>query len=112
MGRAFLKEGAQRMPRDGTSGLWRGRPQPLAREDGVCGGRPSACRGICHARLQPALGDCKKPGTFARGKGFVEAEHAAVAAVALGAMNRERGAEAATFGLLCRGGDEGLAPGT
>jgi len=36
-----------------------------------------------HARLQPALGDCKHPGGFAQGEGFIESEYAAVAAVSL-----------------------------
>ena len=43
----------------------------------------SAHRRVRHARLQPALGDGKESGGFARGKGFVKAEHAAIAAVAV-----------------------------
>jgi len=62
----------------------------------ICGGQvhitsepinETICRStrgrVLHARLQPALGDSKEPCGFARGKGFVKAEHAAVAAVAL-----------------------------
>ena len=99
------------MPRHGKTGL-RGRsPQQLAGDDGICGSRPSACRGLRHARLQPALGHCKKTCAFARGKGFVETEHAAVTAVALGAMDREGGAKAATVGPVCRGRNDVLAHG-
>ena len=53
---------------------------------------------MLHARLQPALGDCKEPGGFARGKGFVKTEHTAIAAVALGTIDREGGAAAAEVG--------------
>ena len=48
-------------------------------------GGASAPGRVLHAGLQPALGDGKEPGRFARGKGLVKAEHAAVAAVACGA---------------------------
>ena len=58
------------------------------REASALGGRGRSALGrVLHAGLQPALGDGKKPGSFARGEGFVKTEHAAVAAVALGAMD-------------------------
>ena len=62
-----------------------------------------------HARLQPALGDSKEPGGFARGKGFVKTEYSAIAAVTLGTMDREGRAKAATVGLVYRGRDDVLA---
>ena len=64
-----------------------------------------------HAGLQPALGDGEEPGGFARCEGFVETEYAAVAAVTLGTMDREGGAEAATVSRMCRGRDDVLAHG-
>ena len=70
---------------------------------GASGRRPSALGWVLHAGLQPALRDGKKPCGFARGEGFVKTEHAAVAAVALGAVDREGGAEAAAVGRVCRG---------
>ena len=73
--------------------------------------RSSTCGRVRHARLQPALGDCKEPGGFTRGKGFVKTEHTAVAAVALGTMDREGGAEAAAVGRVCRGRNDVLAHG-
>ena len=74
------------------------------REASALGGRGRSALGrVLHAGLQPALGDGKKPGSFARGEGFVKTEHAAVAAVALGAMDREGGAKAAAVGGVCRG---------
>ncbi len=84
--------------------------------------RPSGARGrlrqqrstdrrVRHARLQPALGDCKESGGFARGECLVETEHPAVAAAALGAMDREGGAEATAAGRMCRGRDDVLAHG-
>ena len=88
-----------------------GGPQRLARVFGICGSRSSARRGGRHACLQPALGDCKKPCGFARSEGFVKTEYAAVAAVTLVTMDRERGAEAATVGLVCRGRNDVLAHG-
>lgn len=92
-------------------GLRIGAPQSMEREEGVVANRTSACRGVRHARLQPALGDGKETGRFARGKDFVKAEHAAVAAVALGAMDRERGPETAAVGRVCRGRNDVLAHG-
>lgn len=88
-------------------------PQQLGWVDGICRSqiRSSARWGVRHARLQPALGDCKEPGGFARGKGFVKTEHAAVAAVALRTMDREGGAEAAAVGRVCRGRNDVLAHG-
>src|SRR5215207_1062485 len=111
MGRAFLNEDAQRMSRRWNKVVRIGRPQQLARVEGICGSRSSARRGVRHARLQPALGDCKKPGGFARGKGPVKAEYSAVAAVALGTMDREGGTKAATVGRVCRGRNDVLAHG-
>ena len=73
--------------------------------------RASAHRGMGHARLQPALGDGKETGSFARGKGFVKTEHAAVAAVALRTMDRKGGTEAAAVGRVCRGRNDVLAHG-
>lgn len=64
-----------------------------------------------HARLQPTLGDGKQPGDFGGGKGLVKAKHAAIATVALGALDRERGAEAAAIGRVCRGRNDVLAHG-
>ena len=61
--------------------------------------------------MQTALGDFKKPGGFARGKGFVKTEYSAVAAVTLGTMDREGGAKAAAVGLVCRGRNDVLAHG-
>ena len=78
---------------------------------GAWGRRPSALGWVLHAGLQPALRDGKKPCGFARGEGFVKAEHAAVAAVALGAMHREGGAKAAAVGGVCRGRNDVGAPG-
>jgi len=89
MERAFLNEGTQRMSRRWNTGVRIGSPQQLARVDGICGSRSSTRRGVRHARLQPALGDRKKAGGFARGKGFIETEYSAVAAVTLGTMDRE-----------------------
>ena len=71
----------------------------------------SARRRVLHARLQPALGDCEDSRGFARGKGSVKAEHSTVAAVALRALDRDGGAEAATVGLVCRGRNDVLAHG-
>ena len=88
-----------------------GSPRRLGGVGGSAVGRSSARGGMRHARLQPALGDCEESGGFARGKGFVKAEHTAVIAVALGAMDREGGAESAAVGLLCRGRDDVLAHG-
>jgi hypothetical protein len=81
----------------------------MGRGDGPGVSRSSARGGRRHARLQPALGDCKEPGGFARGEGFIKTEHPAVAAVALGAMNRKGGAKAAAVGLVCRGRNDVLA---
>ena len=64
-----------------------------------------------HARLQPTLGDGKQPGDFGGGKGLVKAKHAAIATVALGALDGERGAEAAAIGRVCRGRNDVLAHG-
>lgn len=71
----------------------------------------SAHRWAGHARLQPALSDGKQPGDFRGGKGLVKAKHAAIATVALGALNGERGAEAAAIGRVCRGRNDVLAHG-
>lgn len=87
------------------------RPQQPAMEHGICASRSSARRRVGHARLQPALGDCKNPGGFARGKGFVKAEYSAIAAVTLGTMDREGGTKAATVGRVCRGRNDVLAHG-
>jgi len=97
------------MSRRWNTGARIGIPQQLATVDGICCGRSSARRGVRHARLEPALGDCKKPRGFARGKGFVKTEYSAVAAVALGTMDREGCAKAATVGLVCRGRNDVLA---
>ena len=79
---------------------------------GAWGRRPSALGWVLHAGLQPALRDGKKPCGFARGEGFVKAEHAAVAAVALGSVDGKRGAEeAAAVGRMCRGRNDERAHG-
>lgn len=105
MERAFLKE--VRNEWRAVGGRW------CEGGKGSCLGRPlaSARRRMRHARLQPALGDGKEPGGFAGCKGFVETEYAAVAAVTLGSMDREGGAEAATVGRVCRGRDDVWAHG-
>ena len=81
-------------------------------------GRAASARGsasapgrVLHAGLQPALGDGKEPGRFARGKGLVKAEHAAVAAVALRTMDREGRTKAAAVGGVCRGRNDKSAHG-
>ena len=79
--------------------------------EGICGSRSSARTGVRHARFQPALGDCKNPGGFARGKGPVKPEYPAVAAVTLGTTDREGGTKAATVGRVCRGRNDVLAHG-
>ena len=66
---------------------------------------------MLHAGLKPALGDGKQPCRFAGGECLVETEYAAVAAVALGAMDREGGTEAAAVSRVCRGRDDVLAHG-
>src|SRR5256885_10408278 len=78
---------------------------------GRAAGEPSARRRVLHAGLEPALGDGKQPCCLAGGERLVETEYAAVAAVALGAMDREGGAEAAAVGRVCRGRDDVLAHG-
>lgn len=71
----------------------------------------SARRRVAHARLQPTLGNGIEPGGLARDKGLVEAEHTAVLAVALGAVDREGGAKASAIGRVCRGRNDVLAHG-
>ena len=78
---------------------------------GLAGSQSSARGRLGRARLQPALGDGKESGGFTRSKGFVEAEHAAVAAVALSALDREGGAKATAVGRVCRGRNDVLAHG-
>lgn len=71
----------------------------------------SANRRVRHACLQPALRHGKQPCGFARGKRLVKPEYSAIAAVALGAMDRKRGAKAAAVGRVCRGRNDVLAHG-
>ena len=93
------------------AGVRIGGPQRRGSVAGSGVSRSSARGGARHARLQPTLGDGKEPGGFARGKGLVKSEHTAVAAVALRALDRKGGAEAATVGRVCRGRDDVLAHG-
>ena len=104
MERAFLEEGAQQMARRWYGGARMEIAQPL--EMGT-----SANRRVRHAGLQPALRHGKQPCGFARGKRLVKPEYSAIAAVALGAMDRKRGAKAAAIGRVCRGRNDVLAHG-
>jgi hypothetical protein len=87
--------------------------------------RRSAQEGIClraaesssaggrtrHAGLQPTLGDGKQLGGIARRKRHDRPKHPAVAALAPRALDRERSAEAAAVGRVCRGRNDVLAHG-
>lgn len=88
-----------------------GRPQRRGRLDGLWRCQAVSTQGMRHARSHPALGDGEQPRRVARRKRGVEAEDTAATPVALSAAHRERGAEAATVGRLCRGRDDVLAHG-
>src|SRR5688572_28326216 len=84
-------------------------------QDGIClrtaESGSSARGGSWHAGLQPTLGDGKQLGGIARRKGRDRPEHPAVAALALRALDRERSAETAAVGRVCRGRNDVLAHG-